>query len=214
MSRLSDLYKAIETLRKENLSTDELESMVELAEEEIIKNEILPIVTKGIAPALEQVQRELVLVVDYVPGRPMSVHLSRKRNFTADILDAKEIKVDEAVEHGTHKGMRGVKKGPRTSLFVGFPDGTLINEHTAVDTMIVFIKRIGVERVRKVVEDYGQTFCRVPIISNRRDSKYGRKQHSLGGGWLLCTHSNNMEKKRFFEKVSDILGLELEVEVI
>ena len=40
-------------------------------EENIIKKEILPIVTETIAPALKQVQRELVLVVDYVPGIPI-----------------------------------------------------------------------------------------------------------------------------------------------
>ena len=67
MSRLSDLYKAMETLRKEGLSLNEdLEKQVSDLEENIIKKEILPIVTETIAPALKQVQRELVLVVDYV----------------------------------------------------------------------------------------------------------------------------------------------------
>lgn len=75
MSRLSDLYKAMETLRKEGLSLNEdLEKQVSDLEENIIKKEILPIVTETIAPALKQVQRELVLVVDYVPGSPISVH--------------------------------------------------------------------------------------------------------------------------------------------
>ena len=68
MGRLSKLYEAIETLRKEGVSTDDLEAKVNQAEEEIIKKEILPIVTKSIAPALKEVQRELVLVVDYMPN--------------------------------------------------------------------------------------------------------------------------------------------------
>ena len=37
MSRLDDLYKAIETMRRERLSTADLETKVSLAEEEIIK---------------------------------------------------------------------------------------------------------------------------------------------------------------------------------
>ena len=83
MSRLSDLYKAMETLRKEGLSLNEdLEKQVSDLEENIIKKEILPIVTETIAPALKQVQRELVLVVDYVPGIPISVHLSKKSFLT------------------------------------------------------------------------------------------------------------------------------------
>ena len=77
MGRLSKLYEAIETLRKEGVSTDGLEAKVNQAEEEIIKKEILPIVTKSIAPALKEVQRELVLVVDYMPNEDISVHLTR-----------------------------------------------------------------------------------------------------------------------------------------
>ena len=37
MGRLDDLYKAIETMRREHLSTADLEAKVSLAEEEIIK---------------------------------------------------------------------------------------------------------------------------------------------------------------------------------
>ena len=71
MSRLADLYKAIETMRREHLSTADLEAKVRIAEEDIIKNEILPVLKRSIEPALQPVKRELVLVVDYVPGHPL-----------------------------------------------------------------------------------------------------------------------------------------------
>ena len=100
MSRLSKLYEAMETLRKEGLPVNEdLERKASELEEEIIKKEILPVLSKTIEPALQPVQRELVLVVDYVPGRPLSVHLSRKRNFAADLTDAKEMVLDPEVVH-------------------------------------------------------------------------------------------------------------------
>ena len=57
-------------------------------------------------------------------------------------------------------------------------------------------------------------FCKVPVISNRRDEKYGNSQRLLGGGWLLITHSNNRMKKQFLEKVSKHLGLGLVVDII
>ena len=99
MSRLSDLYKAMETLRKEGLSLNEdLEKQVSELEEDIIKKEILPVVTQTIEPALKQVQRELVLVVDYHPGEPISVSLSRKTNIS-ELLDAKLLEQDPQVEH-------------------------------------------------------------------------------------------------------------------
>lgn len=94
MSRLSDLYKAMETLRKEGLSLNEdLERQVNELEEEIIKKEILPVVKETIEPAFQQVQRELVLVVDYRPGQPISVSLSRKTNINK-LIDAKKLESD------------------------------------------------------------------------------------------------------------------------
>ena len=214
MSRLSDLYQAMETLRKEGLElSDGLEKQVSELEEEIIKKEILPVLSKTIEPALQPVKRELVLVVDYVPGQPLSVHLSRKRNFAADIPDAKEIVLDPEVSHNNHGSNSNdrIERGPARDMTVYFPDGTIIAEKTAVETLVAVVKKIGVSKVRRVVEEYNLKFCKVPVISNRRDAKYGKSQKDLGDGWLLITHSNNPMKKSFIEKVSDVLGLGIKV---
>ena len=95
MSRLSKLYQTMENLKELGLSINEdlIQEANEL-EEEIIKKEILPVLSKTIEPALQPVKRELVLVVDYVPEQPLSVHLSRKRNFAAELTDAKEMVLD------------------------------------------------------------------------------------------------------------------------
>ena len=216
MSRLSKLYEAMETLRKEGLPVNEdLERKANEIEEEIIKKEILPILTKSIEPALQPVQRELVLVVDYIPGQPISVHLSRKRNFAADMPDAKEIVVDPEVTHRKHDSRNDIEdkiqRGPARDMAVFFPDGTIIAEKTAVETLVAVVKKIGVAEVRQVVEDYNLKFCKVPVISNRRDAKYGKSQRDLGNGWLLITHSNNPMKKDFIEKVSEVLHLGIKV---
>src|SRR5574344_1884238 len=216
MSRLDDLYKAMETLRKEGLPVDEnLEKKANEIEEEIIKKEILPILTKSIEPALQPVQRELVLVVDYIPGQPISVHLSRKRNFTADMPDAKEIVVDPEVthqQHGSHtEEDNKIHRGPVKDMVVFFPDGKMIAEKTAADTLVKVVQKIGVARVRQVVEEHHLKFNKVPVISNRRDAKYGSSQKDLGDGWLLITHSNNFMKKIFIEKVSEVLHLDIKV---
>ena len=76
---------------------------------------------------------------------------------------------------------------------------------------IEMLRKIGVARVRQVVEAQGLVMCKVPVISNRRDTKYGRAQRGLGNGWLLMTHSNNKMKKAFLEKVSVALGLTLRI---
>lgn len=214
MSRLSDLYKAMETLRKEGLPVDEnLEKKANELEEDIIKNEILPVLSKTIEPALQPVKRELVLVVDYVPGQPLSVHLSRKRNFTAELTDAKEMVLDPEVTHRNRlSSSEGkIERGPARGMAVVFPDGTVIAEKIAVETMVAVVQKIGVAKVRQVVEEYNLKFCKVPVISNRRDAKYGKSQRDLGGGWLLITHSNNPMKKSFIEKVSEVLHLGIKV---
>lgn len=215
MSRLNDLYNAMETLRKEGLPvTQELEESVNQLEEEIIQKEILPELKRTIEPPLRPVRRELVLVVDYLPGRPISVHLSRKRNFAADLPDAKVMTPDPEVEHTSRGGYeKRIKPSPSSRLAVHFPDGTTIAEKTAVDTLYRSVKKIGVEEVRGVVEKQGLKLCKVPLISNRRDSKYGRAQKDLGNGWLLMVHSDNKKKKAILEKLSDALGLGLRVEL-
>ena len=74
-----------------------------------------PVLKQNIEPALQPVKRELVLVVDYVPGNPLSVHLSRKRNFAAEIPDAKEIVIDLEVTHSKHFRIETqTQRGPAT----------------------------------------------------------------------------------------------------
>lgn len=211
MSRLSDLYKAMETLRKEGLPVDEnLERKANELEEDIIKKEILPVLSKTIEPALQPVKRELVLVVDYVPGNPLSVHLSRKRNFTAEI-DAKEILPDPEVEH-KEIGETGPKevKNPVTRLRITFADGSVIQERNAAESFVAFVRRIGVERVRSL----GLKQCKIPLVSNTLDKKYGDKQKSLGNGWYLMTNTSTQSKRKDIELIAKAFNINVKVDII
>lgn len=211
MSRLSDLYKAMDTLRKEGISiNEELEKQVSELEENIIKKEILPVVTETIEPALKQVQRELVLVVDYHPGLPVSVSLSRKAN-VSQLIDAKLLEADPQVQH--KEGKKGISKShvaPKTGLCVYLPDGTFIQEKKASDTFIKAIQLAGVMNVREL----GLTSCRVPIVSNTIDAKYGRAQHPVGNGLCVLTHSSTYTKKMLLDRISKAFNLGWKVEII
>ncbi len=96
-------------------------------------------------------------------------------------------------------------------MVVFFPDGTMIAEEHANDTLEKVVRKIGVARVRQVVEAQGLVMCKVPVISNRRDTKYGQAQRDLGNGWLLMTHCSNKMKKTFLEKVNAALCLGLRI---
>lgn len=213
MSKLSKLYELRRLSEEFGMEwTETQERQLETEEERLIKNEVLPVVSRSIEPALAQVERELVLVVDYVPGSPLKVSLSRKRNLFDVLGDVVEIKPDPEVTHRTF-GKQKTKKtdiAPQTILQVTMPDGHVIRQDKAKDTFIDVITRIGVERVRPL----GLKFCRIPIISNTRDKKYGKSQHEVGGGWLILTHSSTSDKKKMLDKIAKALGLNIKVEII
>ena len=213
MSRLSKLYQAMDTLASEGLELSvEQEAQLRKAEEEIIQKEILPVITDNIEPSLSQVQRELVLVVDYVPGRPLKVSLSRKRNIDEILTDAVEIKPDPIVAHRSNGPQKAKKEdiAPKTLLRVTMPDGTVLEKAKAKDTFVAVICRIGIERVRPL----GLKFCKVPIISNTRDAKYGKAQVPVDGGWLILTHSSTNDKKKQLDKIAKALKIKMKVEIV
>ena len=97
MTKLETLYASIKGLEKVGLTlTDEMLKKADELEEQLIKTEVLPTLSKDIEPRLSQIQRELVLVVEYKPGEPISVALSRKSNI-AELLEAKRLEPDPQV---------------------------------------------------------------------------------------------------------------------
>ena len=212
MSTLSELYITMENLRKLNLPIDErLKQEAAKLEEDLIRTEILPTLTEKIEPALAQVQRELVLVVDYVPGVPLKVSLSRKRNITDVLPDAVEIKPDPQVEHTEKKkGGKKVVTNPRTRLKITMPDGSIIEERTAWESLHKFVLKVGVDKVRAV----GLIANKIPLVSNTVDKKYQTAQKPLGNGWLLMTCSDTATKRKQILAIASHLNLGVKVEII
>lgn len=226
--RLGDLYKAMETFRKEGLSNDDLERQLNEIEEDIIKKEILPVVTQTIEPALKQVQRDLILVVNYHPGEPISVSLSREKNIP-DLLESKplvkepqvesQLVESESVDDGdcaTLEQDSQVDSQPvirqrsyKTLLKVTFPDGSVIQDKRAKITFAETIRKIGLERVRNL----GIVCSGVPLVSDSPDIKYGKEQVSVDGFYVM-THSSTSRKKEKLEEISDEFNLHLKVEEV
>ncbi len=212
MTKLEKLYASIKGLQELGLPlNDETLKAADDLEEQLIKTEILPAMSKDIEPRLSQIQRELVLVVEYKPGTPISVALSRKTNI-AELLDAKILEQDPQAEH--KEGKKHEKPIERingkTILRVTFPDGTVIADKKAKITFAEVIKRIGLMRVRNL----GISFCHVPIVSNTLDKKYGQAQIPVGDGLYVMTHSSTHDKKKQLDKIAKELGIKLKVEEI
>ena len=82
MTKLEQLYNSIENLKELGVQLpDKLIEETNRVEEEIIQNEVIPALSKAIDPIINQIQRELVLVIDYLPNEPLQVKMTRKRSF-------------------------------------------------------------------------------------------------------------------------------------
>ena len=192
-----------------NLGED-VYKQTDLLEEEIIKKEILPIVKERIEPALSQVQRELVLVVDYSPKEPLKVKLSRRVKLD-NIKDLVDLTPDPQATHSTHVIAQPAKSRAKASkLIVHLPDGKIIQEDTAAATLVEAIRRADPVKVRSL----GIICCKVPLVSTSKDEKYADAQVEVSPGLYVITHSNNKMKKDYLETISAALHLGWKVEII
>lgn len=210
MTNLEELYTAINLLRKQGLEPDAaLMAKVAEREEELIKKEILPIVTEKIEPTLRQIKRRLTLVVDYNPEAPVRVRLSHDESKFKE-EDFVELTPDPESTHGTHVVVSTSKRSSPTDLRVIRKDGSIIKEKTAGETLAAAIKEAGARKVR----DLGLICCKIPLVSTTIDKKYGDTQVEVEPGLYVIKHSNNEMKKGFLEKISKAFNLGWKVEII
>lgn len=221
MTKLEKLYTSIKNLEELGLElTPEMLLECDKLEEQIIKDEILPALGQDIEPRLRQIQRPLVLVVEYTPEDPISVKLSRKMNI-AEALGAKQItppstKTGQPVTsteptplpepHEPTKQVVNHTKG----LKVTFRDGTVIQERTANETMIRALQKIGLDKVATTGIQHGGGYGLVS--KNKRPPEAGRIWQHKVEGWYVYVNISNEQKKKDLQQLSDMLGLGLVIE--
>lgn len=209
MTKLEKLYSTIQNLKELGLELGEdLLIQTEELEKNIIKKELLPVISEKIEPVINQIKRELVLVVDYVPDEPLSVRISRKRNFTEQ-MEAIEIVADPKIEHNSGKTkLKSHTKSAKTNLRVTLKDGTVIENRFAYETLQEVVMMAGIENVRSLgIFQYG-----VPLISNTQDNFYNQKE--ILKGVYLITHSSTIQKREQIEKISRAFNLGLKVDIV
>lgn len=217
MATLKELYTTLKSLRDMNLPVDEkLLKAADNLEEKIIKEEILPSLSQNIEPLLNEIQRDLVLVVEYHPGEPISVALSRKTNIS-ELVEAKQLtpklstpvsslqKPNPLEPHEPSKHIENPTKGLR----VTFPDGTVIWQKAAIYTFISALAKIGFDRVRAV----GIEHCGYNLVGKvKRPVIPGRIwQHEIDG-WYVYSNISNNTKVEDLKRISNFYHLGLVVE--
>ena len=221
MTKLEKLYTSIKNLEDLGLElTPEMLLECDKLEEQIIKDEILPAIGQDIEPRLRQIQRPLVLVVEYNPGEPISVKLSRKMN-VAKALEAKQI-TPASPKAGTpvsapaptptvapHEPTKQVVNHTK-GLKVTFPDGTVIAERTANDTLIRVLQKIGLAKVASSGLTHGGGYGLVS--KTMRPIEAGRTWQHKVGGYYVYVNISNQQKKDDLTKLSEMFGLGLKIE--
>ena len=212
MNKLEELYNTMNSLKKFNLPIeDKLMQAVDELEEEIIKTEVLPSITKDIEPRLRQIKRKLVLVVDYDPDDVLSVKLSRKVNISK-LIEGKNInensnEISPRKEIHRSPSDRSESKG----LIVTYQDGTKVCERTAIDTFIKVLRHIGLSRVKSM----GIMHSGYNLVDTRKhpETTKAKWQHKVDGYYVFCVLSNR-QKVNDLKKISDYFHLGMDVRFV
>lgn len=218
MATLKELYTTLKSLRDMNLPVDDkLLKAADNLEEKIIKEEILPALSQNIEPQLSEIQRDLVLVVEYHPGEPLSVALSRKTKIS-EIIDAKTLTPKSSTPvsstekqipiepHDPTKHVENATKG----LKVTFPDGTVIWHKQAIDTFISTLRKIGLNRVAEMGIKHGGGYDLVS--KDKRPTVPGRIWQHECDGWYIYSNTSNSMKIEDLKNISNYFGLNLIIE--
>lgn len=217
MTKLEKLYSIIENSRDVGVKLpEEVIQQVEELEENIIKLEILPALSSDIAPRLEQIKRDLVLVVEYHPGEPIRVALSRKAKIS-EILDAKTLTPrnskpvtsdEEPTQQDPHEPTKHVSN-PTKGIRVTFPDGTVIWRRTAIDTFIETLRKIGLQRIPQVkIYHKGYNL----VSKEKRPTVPGHVWQHESGGWFIYSNISNETKVKDLMAISEFYHLNLIIE--
>lgn len=214
MTKLEQLYNSIQSLKELGVQLpDKLIEETNRIEEEIIQNEVMPTLSDAIDPIINQIQRELILVVEYIPNEPLQVRMTRKRSFRfreeegiqkmEENEDKQETKIYENRKINSYT-LPPHTKSKRTNFSVTFPNGKEISNKFAYQTLCEVIEMIGPEKVARL-----GIRNRFDLVSKIEDDFY--QQYKVEGDWFVLTHSSTDEKIAQIEEISKRLNFGLQV---
>lgn len=207
MASLKDLYLAIGNLRKLNLPIgEELKQEVYKREDELLNKEILPTIKSQIEPILAEVERELVLIVEYVPNEPLSISLSRQET---KIKGENEV-IGDSSEKSIEKTSSEISQRSNIELAVMFADGLTL-EGKGKQTFIRALKHMSLQRVATFD---GRSFAGFPLVGRKqRVTNDGYRWQEQVDGWWIYTNMSNNTKATVLQQVADYLNIKLTIKI-
>jgi hypothetical protein len=229
MSKLKKLYQTLNSLQELGLKiNNDLLDEINRLESDFINNEIKTLLTETIEPKLSQLERDVTFVIKYKPNFPLIITVPQHHNSSVEHQTINQrtnetvtlkintnengaIKFGEQKTSSNNYSKISMHRSGVKTLRVKFPDGVIISENTAADTLVKTIQKIGVEKVRRFITTHSIYCDGSPIITKERDSRYQKAFRDLGQGWFINTHSSGSFKKNFLDKLSNGLNLGLRV---
>lgn len=154
-------------------------------------------------------------MVEYHPGEPISVALSRKTKIS-EIVDAKTLTkpVSKPVSAPApapvtpHEPTKHVEN-PTKGLRVTFPDGTIIWHAAAIDTYVEALQKIGFSRVAHLdMKHAGYNI----VSKTQRPAEAGKVWQHECDGWYIYSNISNETKIADLRAISDRFHLHLTIE--
>ena len=103
--------------------------------------------------------------------------------------------------------IRSFKHG---ALKITLPDGTVFQSNKSVETLIEFIKHVGIERVASLnIKRNGEY-----LVSRTASIKYADSQKHIGDGWYVMGHTSTRYKVIDAEYISQAFNLGAVIETV
>lgn len=215
MKTLEVLYAMIRNLQNSGIPIEgTTRKKLEEIEEEIIQKEVFPLLSEAILPLLKEVQRDLVLVVEYQPDMdvPVNIKLSRKVNKN-EVMNAnaspQSIKINTPLPQIEESKPKRHVENKTKGISVTFPDGTIISCSTSIQTFVYTLEKIGFERVNQLYI----TYAGYNIVSREKRLTENKRWQYPYKDWYIYSNMSNTEKRRLLEEISNKLKLHLRIEI-
>ncbi len=120
--------------------------------------------------------------------------------------------IEKGAENTKIKGhkSRHIKSKLRIKIRVTFPDKISIFHEKVVDTFVEVIEKIGPENIKNL----GIIQNGIAMISDQKDSIYGKAQKLIPPNFYIMTHSSTKEKIRQLHEINERLNLGIKIEEI
>ena len=155
-------------------------------------------------------------MVEYHPGEPLSVALSRKTKIS-EIIDAKTLTPKSSKPVSSSEKPASIEpheptkhiENPTKGLRITFPDGTVIWHKAAINTFVDALRKVGLDRIPKVGIEHGGFNL---VSKDKRPPVPGRVWQHEVDGWYVYSNISNETKADDLKRISKCYKLGLKVE--